>query len=248
MIKVLLVGDETPGREIVKTYGSWETMGLEIAGIAENAQDVLRLIKRSSVQIVITDVHTPGVGGKLLLNNLHEFFPKVKVIVLSRFHDFRYAQSAMRAGASDYLLKPVDPRELHAVLQRCRQELEAFTRQQSSALNQDISLTLLPYKQLLRVQFNLLNKAGVTGSLQEMKQELELYRSSKPGNIRQVAQEMVMLLRELMKESGLEDRSSNLPIHHETLASIESLTTYLIQLYSDSLKLLMQNRCSCSIC
>jgi len=243
VIKVLLVGEEGWGRDIVRTFGSWNGTGMEIAGVAKDSQEALRLINRFSPQIIITDIHRPGMDSGMLLNHLHHHSRQVKVIVISRFDDFRFAQNAIRFGAVDYLLMPVNPQELNVVLQRCSKELEAASgKPDASFSDQELSRTLSVYKEQLRIHFNELNKDGVISDLQGMRRELELGRAAKPGNIRQVAQEMVLLLRDIIKSNALEDRTLNVPIDADDLHSLENITAFLIKLYCESLKQLNRDR------
>ncbi|WP_410512244.1 response regulator [Paenibacillus sp. BR2-3] len=243
MIKVLLVDDENWNRDMVRTFGAWEELGMEIAGEAEDGEEALRMTEELSPQIVITDMRMPGVDGVMLMNHLHERFPEVKVIVVSGYDDFKYAQNALRFGAVDYLLKPIDPKELNGVLQKCKKELETVSREHGAlALDIDVSFFLSSYKQLLRVHFNELHLEGVITILQGMRKELEKGGIHNPGMLRQVVQEMMLLLKELMKSNGLEEGALKAQMGPEVLASIESTTRFLTTLYCESLEQLIGQR------
>ncbi|CQR54389.1 response regulator transcription factor [Paenibacillus riograndensis] len=243
MIKVLLVDDESWNRDIVRTFGSWEEHGMEIAGEAEDGREALRLTDELSPQIVITDMRMPGADGVMLMNNLHARYPEIKVIVVSGYDDFKYAQNAVRYGAVDYLLKPVDPKELNAVLDKCRRELEEAERgQKAYALDIDVSLCLSSYKQLMRVHFNELNAEGVNSVLEGIRRELELGGAKGPGALRQAANEMLLLLKELMRGNRLEDELLKAEISHEALASAANVEAYLKALYGAALELLIGQR------
>ncbi|MDQ0192049.1 response regulator [Paenibacillus wynnii] len=243
MIKVLLVDDESWNRDIVRTFGSWDELGMEIAGEAEDGIEALRLMEQLSPQIVITDMRMPGVDGVRLMNSLYDHFPKVKIVVVSGYDDFKYAQNAMRFRAIDYLLKPIDPKELNAVLLRCKQELEISSRDQGSlALDLDVSISLSSYKQLLRIHFNELNVEGVTTVLQGMGIELEKRGIVKPGLLWQVAQEMLLLLKELMKANAIETDTLQVEINPEVLSSCENTASFLLQHYAENLEHLIGQR------
>ena len=243
MIKVLLVDDESWNRDIVRTFGSWETLGMEIAGEAEDGMEALRLIEQLSPEIVITDMRMPGVDGVRLMNNLHDHFPEIKIVVISGYDDFKYAQNAMRFRALDYLLKPIDPKELNAVLLRCKQELEkAFREKGSLALDFDVSRSLSSCKQLIRIHFNELNAEGIVTVLHGMRVELERNEINKPDMLWQVAQEMLLLLKELMKANAMDDANLKAEMNAEELSSSQHTTDFLIHQYTENLSQLIHQR------
>lgn len=240
MIKVLLVDDESWNRDIVRTFGSWEELGMEIVGEAEDGTEALRLTEQLSPQIIITDMRMPGADGVMLMNKVHEQFPELKVVVVSGYDDFKYAQSAIRFGAVDYLLKPIDPKELNAVLLKCKEALETTSVQYGGmVLDIEVSASLSIYKQLLRTHYNELNVDGVIAALQGVREELEQYGISKPGMLWQVSQEMLLLLKELMKANGLEEDHLKAQINEKVLASSEHTAAFLIQQYCESLEQLI---------
>jgi len=123
MNKVLIIDDEPWAREVVKALGDWERLGLRIAGEAEDGKEGLRMMKELEPEIVLTDMRMPGVDGVELLQQINIQFPLLKIIVMSGYDDFMYLKQAIRSRAVEYLLKPVDPDELNAALEKCILEL-----------------------------------------------------------------------------------------------------------------------------
>lgn len=243
MHKVLLVDDESWNRDIVRTFGAWEELGLEIAGEAENGTEAMRLVSELSPQIVITDMRMPGTDGVMLMNQLHAHYPEIKVIVISGYDEFKYAQSAIRYGAVDYLLKPIDPAELNAVLRKCGRELEeAASLPGGYALDLDISFSLARHKQLLKAHFNGLHGEGVNSVLDAIGRELEQAGGGKPGALRQAAGEMLLLLKELMHGNGLADDGLPAELPQEMLLSSGSMVSLLKELYGAGLEQLIGQR------
>jgi len=99
-LEALLIGD---GYSVVAA----EEGGAALARIAELPPDV-----------VLTDLEMPGMGGMELLKHLHAEHPSLPVIILTSSQDLQSAVTAMRAGADDYLTKPVDFEALSVTLQR----------------------------------------------------------------------------------------------------------------------------------
>lgn len=243
MIKVLIVDDESWTRDIIKAFGEWERLGMEIAGEANDGQEALRLVNALLPQIVITDMRMPGTDGVGLLEQLNVLYPQMKAVVVSGYGDFEYAKHALRYKAVDYLLKPVDPKELNAVLLKCKNELEAAQPERGPlSLDIDISYLLSSYKQLLRSHFNELNPEGTTAALRQLTGELESKGITKPAMLEQVVQEMLLLLKELMIANSLDSESKAACYTQETLESCANTTLFIKSQYDETLKLLIAQR------
>ena len=76
------------------------------------------LVERLSPDIVVTDVKMPRMDGVEMIAKLRENGCQAKFIILTAYSDFKYAQSALRLGVSDYLLKPLKDGELEFVVRR----------------------------------------------------------------------------------------------------------------------------------
>ena len=124
MFKVLIIDDEPWSRSVVKSLGRWADYGLNVVGEAEDGTDGLKKIEELQPDIVITDMRMPGIDGVELLQELVERYPSLKVIVMSGYDDFVYLKQAIRSRAKEYLLKPIDPEELNAALDRCVSEFK----------------------------------------------------------------------------------------------------------------------------
>lgn len=104
--------------------GDWNELGMTVVGEAEDGEQAIQLVKQHQPHIIITDMRMPGTDGVELLQTLSGKYPQIKVIVVSGYDDFNYAKHAIRHRAADYLLKPVNPDELNAVLAKCARDLE----------------------------------------------------------------------------------------------------------------------------
>lgn len=85
---------------------------------ATNGHDALRRLSRP-VDVVITDISMPDMDGVELIQEIRKRGSDVPIIVVSGHADFDYAREALRQGATDYLLKPVDRMELGRALTQC---------------------------------------------------------------------------------------------------------------------------------
>ncbi|MBD2861282.1 response regulator transcription factor [Paenibacillus oceani] len=102
-----------------------ETSGepFRVAGEAEDGREALELADRLSPDLIITDIRMPVMDGLELIEALKHRKGTAEIVVLSGYDDFGYAQRALRAGVFDYLLKPVKPQLLVALLQRLSDKL-----------------------------------------------------------------------------------------------------------------------------
>ncbi len=87
--------------------------------IAESAEKALDQFSDFGPDIVFTDVQMPGMDGFQLLARLHKARPDVDIVIITGYGGVQGAIDAIRDGASDYLLKPLDLDEIEGVIERC---------------------------------------------------------------------------------------------------------------------------------
>lgn len=88
----------------------------EIVGVFADAFSLLRVLDSSPVDVIITDIRMPAIDGLELIRNIREKNTAIKIIILSGYGNFNYAQEAIKLGVYRYLLKPTNPKELLSVL------------------------------------------------------------------------------------------------------------------------------------
>lgn len=119
-MNIFVIEDEPPIlREIIAIIESFHE-DYQIIGKAANGQDALNFLKEhgESVDVMITDIQVPVVNGLELIYYNHEHLPHILNIILTGFSDFNYAQTAIRYGVFNYLLKPIDEEEFRKQLQK----------------------------------------------------------------------------------------------------------------------------------
>ncbi|RIL07103.1 MAG: hypothetical protein DCC71_04280 [Proteobacteria bacterium] len=119
--RILAVDDQRYFRVFLEDLLVQQGFEVRTAGSGEEA---LHLLERERFDVVVTDLVMPGLSGAELVERVKARSPEQDVIVVTSVGDVRTAVEAMRTGASDYLLKPLDPtlleRSLDAILQRKR--------------------------------------------------------------------------------------------------------------------------------
>ncbi len=124
MYKVFLVEDEIVIREGIKSKIPWEEEGFLIVGDESDGELAYPMIIREQPDILITDIKMPFMDGLELSKLLKKDMPMLKIIIISGYSDFGYAQQAIDIGVNEYLLKPVTPGKLVTAVQNAAAAIE----------------------------------------------------------------------------------------------------------------------------
>ncbi|WP_159887616.1 response regulator [Paenibacillus puerhi] len=117
MFKVLLVDDEVFVRKGLQHLIDWEALGYTVVDEAENGEEALSIIESTNPDLVVTDIRMPVLDGLDLIRSVKDKqVHDPTFIIISGYHDFKYAQQALRYGVHDYILKPIDEMELQTTL------------------------------------------------------------------------------------------------------------------------------------
>lgn len=131
-MKVVIVEDEELVRRGIILAVDWAKMDCVVVGEAANGQQGIETVRRHQPDIVITDVRMPHVDGLEMIAALREEGCIAQFIILTAYSDFKYAQSAVRLGASEYLLKPFEDHELEQAVEHAGQNIiQRITRDDS---------------------------------------------------------------------------------------------------------------------
>ena len=118
MLRVLVVEDEEMIRKGIVLTVDWTALDCVVVGEAANGVQGLEAARRLNPNLIITDLKMPQMDGIEMLRALRAEGCKAYVIILTAYDNFSYAQSALRLGAVDYLLKPFHDGDLeHAIAQ-----------------------------------------------------------------------------------------------------------------------------------
>lgn len=129
--RVVFADDEPIILRSLKVALPWEELGISIVGDAHNGEEALGLIREREADIVISDIRMPVMDGIAMMKQAMAERPATLFVLLSGYGEFEYAREAIRHGAFDYLLKPVDHEELEKVMREAVQKLDAEAKRQS---------------------------------------------------------------------------------------------------------------------
>jgi len=124
IFKLLIVDDDPWVREWLTGHIQWKIHGICEIYEAINGSHAMTIMRERYPQIVITDIKMEKMNGLELLERIRKEYPLARVILLSGYDEFEYARFAIKNGAVDYLLKPVDEKELIALIKRIIKEIE----------------------------------------------------------------------------------------------------------------------------
>lgn len=124
--RAVIIDDETWIREGLSEHINWGMLGIELVHVFQDGLEAIRYMEDNPVDILLSDIRMPNMTGLELVARLREMEKErsmpanTKVIFLSGYGDFKYAQEALRLGAVDYLLKPSDVEEIEVALHKAK--------------------------------------------------------------------------------------------------------------------------------
>jgi DNA-binding NtrC family response regulator len=111
---ILIAEDEEKMRRILEVNLQTQYHVL----LAKDGDQALRLFKENEINLLLTDMRMPGKDGLSLLHEVKRLRPEIPVILITAYGTIESAVHAMKEGATDYLLKPIQMEEVELVIQR----------------------------------------------------------------------------------------------------------------------------------
>lgn len=133
-IRVVVIDDEPLEINLIKMCIDWKFFNMEIVGEAENAILGLDLVEELSPDILFTDINMPIIDGIKFSEMVIQKRPKTKIVILSGYDDFNYAQKSIKIGVSDFLLKPINNDEVFKTASKLKYIID-YERESSNEYN-----------------------------------------------------------------------------------------------------------------
>ncbi|MFB9276861.1 response regulator transcription factor [Cohnella cellulosilytica] len=128
MHSVLIVDDDAMIIKGLEQFVDWQDMGFRIVGTAQDGEEGIEAIRALKPEVVLTDIKMPYKDGLDMIEDCLRDGMTPHFVVLTGFNEFEYARRALKSRVSDYLLKPVEERELISVLGGIRAHIEGLER------------------------------------------------------------------------------------------------------------------------
>lgn len=178
MYKLILVDDEEDVREGVLHEIDWESLGFTVVETAENGQEAMEYIERLQPDIVVTDIHMPFMNGLQLAEWIRCHDPSMKIMILTGYDEFEYAQKAIKLQIDEYVLKPFSASDLQAALVKVKQQMDQEVAEKNNLLTlQDHYRKSLPVLQHVFLSSLLTGKC----SLEDIQEKCERYEMDLSG-------------------------------------------------------------------
>lgn len=154
MTTAMIVDDEPIIRKGILTSIDWDKTGIYWVDEAGNGKDALSKALIHKPDIVVTDIKMPIMDGIEFSKELRSQLPKTKIVFLTGYNDFDYLRHALKVGAMDYLLKPVNVLELVNLMKKLKQEVE----EESKFMIDKMQESQLMDENLLWMRFKIINQ------------------------------------------------------------------------------------------
>jgi len=128
MYQALIIDDEKPVRIAISALGHWQEYHISKLLYATNGEEGLAVMREEKPSLVFVDMRMPIMNGADFLSIAKQEFPQAQCIVVSGYDDFKYAQVAIKNGAVDYILKPVDEADLNKAIKRAVETLDQIQK------------------------------------------------------------------------------------------------------------------------
>lgn len=128
-LKIMVVDDEELVRKFIRSILDWQSLGMEISAEAVSGTEALSMLEEQVPDILFTDIKMPYMDGLELSRLVARRHPHIKIVVLTAFKDFEYAQRSIELGVSHFLLKPVNRSELLSTVMKLKGQIEEEKRQ-----------------------------------------------------------------------------------------------------------------------
>ena len=135
MVKLFLVEDEKIMRDGIKKHIDWKGEDIDFVGEASDGELAYPQILKSKPDILVTDIKMPFMDGLELSKLVKKELPETRIIILSGYDEFKYAQEAVSIGVEEYLLKPISPTKLLETIKTVQKKIEE-SRKSESALEE----------------------------------------------------------------------------------------------------------------
>ena len=180
MLKVMIVDNESAIRKGLVHCIHWGDLGCEIAAQADDGMMALEQIPVIQPNIVISDIRMPGMDGLELAEIIARDHPGIKVIILTGYPDFAYAQRAIQYHVVDFVLKPMTVENLTNAIEKAKAAIAEDRSSQdlqeklstTSARNIELQKSMLLHDLIHRVACSQLY---VLNRLAQLKMDLRSY-------------------------------------------------------------------------
>lgn len=134
MIRILIADDEEIERVALEKILTTHLPQIEVVAKAMHGRDAIEKAEQTKPDLLLMDIQMPGINGLEAIEIIREKFPEMKVVIVSSYDTFTYAQQAIRLGVKDYLLKPS---KVKVIIDTIRKICEEIKQERAKRESQD---------------------------------------------------------------------------------------------------------------
>ena len=128
MYRLLIVDDEDVIRDGLVNTIDWKSMGFSVVSTARNGREALDILETVQPDVILADIRMPRLSGIELAKSIQTDYPEIKVVILTGYDHFEYAQEAIEHNIFSYLLKPYNSIKLTEVFSKLKNILDKRNR------------------------------------------------------------------------------------------------------------------------
>ncbi|KKI89746.1 hypothetical protein WQ54_25725 [Bacillus sp. SA1-12] len=128
-MKIMIVDDEIIERKAMKKFIEESFTHIKVVGEAANGRVAIEQAKVNKPDVMIMDIHMPGIDGLEAIRQILQELPRTKFIMVSAYNSFEYAKEAMKQGVKEYILKPSNKQETFEAIVRVEKEINEEKRE-----------------------------------------------------------------------------------------------------------------------
>jgi two-component system, response regulator YesN len=171
MYHILIVDDEQMIRNGIAKVISWKKIGIESVFTAASGYEALEILTNQSIDLMITDINMTEMNGLELIEKAKELNPKLYIIVLTGYDSFEYAQKCCKLHVNDFLLKPVDEKELQSIVQRYIETISETQKQMERKKLENRTQGVLEQLKLEQAMRNLISDGKNYSAIKDLLEE-----------------------------------------------------------------------------
>ncbi|MDQ0417129.1 two-component system response regulator YesN [Croceifilum oryzae] len=134
MIRILIADDEEIERVALEKILTTHLAQVEVVATVGNGREAIEKTEQMKPDLLLMDIQMPGINGLEAIEQIQEKFPTTKVVIVSSYDTFTFAQQAIRLGVKDYLLKPS---KVQVIVETIRTLCEEINQERSRLESQE---------------------------------------------------------------------------------------------------------------
>lgn len=124
MYRLMIADDEPLVRRGIRQLIDFSSLKVAEIYEATTGEEALKIFKEFQPEIVLMDINMPKIDGLSVAKKIKELIPKTKIAIITGYNYFDYAQSAIKIGVEDYILKPISKSDVSEIITKLVTYLE----------------------------------------------------------------------------------------------------------------------------